>query len=185
MTRNCLNALRKVASLSKNADEHPGYWKIPGLQWANSVGKNIGKFFGINYEDTPDGYQRNRPSRSDVLAFLQRQRDNGGRWRTPEGMNSQALMAGSDAHDGNVYARQRAVEQRYIDSMRRRQKALQTLVAEEPEYSPAKIDYNTRAKQLWEAADNWQKDIDASREERMAEGRKLFFDQGGRWSIQR
>ena len=122
------------------------------------------------------------PSKEEKLRFLQNQRDHGGRWHTADGMNSQALFAGSDSGSrmGGSDSKDRSYYYAIIDKYKNRAEAFKAMQKGFPEYRPEEMNRGLAEAQLREKA--WTMDLEEQLEDTRNIGRKMFFDNGGRWA---
>lgn len=122
------------------------------------------------------------PTREEKLRFLQNQRDRGGRWHTAEGMNSQARFAGNDdgMRFGGFDRKERLFGLNLAEKYQKQRDALNAMISGFPEYRPGEM-LSMRAVADSQAGLG-QHLYDVQREREAAAGRKLFFDQAGRWA---
>ena len=176
MNARVLNALGLLRKEAANKGERR--WDV----WRNQLSKLplIGKFYDAGVPEKENG---GFPTREEKLRFLQNQRDSGHpRWTTAEGMNNQARFAGNDdgLYMGGTDRNERLSALNYLEKMQKRRDAFNAMISGFPEYRPNEMaaglgeaTARVKAGQLW---------YDVLREREAASGRKLFFDQGGRWA---
>ena len=122
------------------------------------------------------------PTREDKMRYLQNQTDRGGRFKTAEGMNSQAIFAGSDSgsYGGSLDARDREFYYNRLDKAKNRAEAFRAMQKGFPEYRPDEIERGLANAEVQQKAA--QMDLDRELETYANKGRKMFFDAGGRWA---
>lgn len=112
MTRNCLNVLRKTASVSKKADLST-FWNKAWKRVGNVVKNGADKLAAVY---APNGLDtRTDVTAEDVARYLQRNFDRGGKWATPEGLNSAARMYARSRGGAKSLNQNRAHRQRVLD----------------------------------------------------------------------
>jgi hypothetical protein len=170
---NALGLIRKEAATPGQRDMD---------SWRNQLSKLplIGKYYDAGVpEDMNGGF----PTREEKLRFLQNQRDSGSpRWHTAEGMNSQARFAGNDdgMRRGGFNREERLFGLNFAEKHQKRRDALNAMISGFPEYRPSEM--ASALSKANKGVKIGQQIYDAQREREADEGRKLFFDQGGRWA---